>query len=92
MAILALTQKAMNERRRFTWQGYNGSIYVVNEGGGWGWIGISGKELIKLATKIIGQPDEKSRNALDGTYTTWSDANPYQLADLLYKADQALSK
>lgn len=48
MAILALTQNKMNERRRFTWRNYNGSIYVVNEGGGWGWIAISGKRLIDL--------------------------------------------
>ena len=91
MAILALTQKKLKDRRRFTWEGYNGSIYVLNEGGGWGWIGISGEELIKLATRILGRPDERSRAALE-SYTSWIRANPYQLADLLYEADQLLSK
>jgi hypothetical protein len=46
MAILALSQKKLKDRRRFTWEGYNGSIYVLNEGSEWGWIGISGEELI----------------------------------------------
>lgn len=92
MAIIALTQKVMNERRRFTWSNYNGSIYVTNEGGHWGWIAVSGKKLIDLGKTVLGEPDPEPRNALDGTYVTWSSANPYQLADLLYKADQLLCK
>jgi len=92
VAIIALTQKVNNDRRRFTWNNYNGSIYVVNEGSGWGWISVSGKELIDLATVILGDPDPEPRNSLHGTYETWSTANPYQLADLLYKADQMLGK
>lgn len=91
MPIQALTQNKCKERRRFTWTNYNGSIYVLNEGGNWGYIAASGKELIDLAKQILGSPDPEARNALDGTYETWSSANPYQLADLLYKADKLFS-
>lgn len=92
MTILALTQKVKNERRRFTWSNYNGSIFVSNEGGGWGYVAASGKELIELSNKILGDPDSEPRNSLDGTYETWSTPSPYQLANLLYKADQLFGK
>ncbi len=91
MTIITLTQKAMAERRRFTWPNFSGSIYVVNEGRGWGFVAVSGRLLIDLAKQIFGPPDEKARNSLDHTYATWADLNPYQLADLLYQADKMLS-
>jgi hypothetical protein len=50
-----------------------------------------GRGANKLATRILGRPDERSRAALE-SYTSWIRANPYQLADLLYQADQLLSK
>lgn len=91
MPILVATQRVRSERRRFTWENFNGSIYVINEGDGWGYISVSGDKLITLARNILGEPDTHSRNALDETYKTWSDANPYQLADLLYQADMLVS-
>ena len=92
MAINVLSQNKYNERRRFTWSNYNGSIYVLNEGSGWGYISVSGAELISLCKSLLGEPDAESRNALDHTYKTWSNLNPYDLANVLFHADHLVSK
>ncbi len=87
MTIQALTQTVKSERRRFVWPRLRGSVFVLNEGKGWGLIAVSGQSLYDLAIQVLGKPDEKNRTSLV-SYSTWSNATPYQLADLLYKADK----
>ena len=62
MAISALKQTENPERRRFTWEKINGSIYVVNEGSGWGYISVSNDQTSKIHTwKARRSPQKPAR-------------------------------
>ena len=85
--IITETQKANGSKRRFSWLNHVGSIYVNPNSA----VDVSSPPLIELATRIMGEPEERKPGQLD-SYKSWRDVEPYQLADLLYHADKLLSR